>query len=87
MVLRGGCGRAVHPPPGRRLAYGIRANAVAPGLVGHPRMKDFLSADAGRSMAARTPCGSVVVPSEVAAPCSSCWYVVGGTVAPGESCV
>ncbi|MBO2457541.1 SDR family NAD(P)-dependent oxidoreductase [Actinomadura violacea] len=48
--------------------YGVRANAVAPGLVETPRMKDFLVSDTGRRMVARTPRGAVVRPGEVAAP-------------------
>ncbi|AII10543.1 SDR family NAD(P)-dependent oxidoreductase [Rhodococcus opacus] len=47
--------------------HGLRANAVAPGLVETPRMTDYLSSEVGQRMVARTPRRSPVQPDEVAA--------------------
>ncbi|MCW1958276.1 MAG: SDR family oxidoreductase [Mycobacterium sp.] len=46
---------------------GIRANAVAPGLVDTPRMVDYMKSDAGRSMIARNPMGRAGLPDDVGA--------------------
>ena len=46
---------------------GIRANAVAPGLVDTPRMVTYMNSDAGRSMIARNPMGRAGLPDDVGA--------------------
>ncbi|MDA3624010.1 SDR family NAD(P)-dependent oxidoreductase [Saccharopolyspora sp. WRP15-2] len=48
--------------------FGVRVNAIAPGLVDTPRMKEFLPSEAGRRVVARIPRGAPVHPEEVAAP-------------------
>lgn len=46
---------------------GIRANAVAPGIVDTPRTKDLLESDAAKAVIARNPMGRVGRPPDVAA--------------------
>lgn len=46
---------------------GIRANAVAPGLIDTPRMVTYMNSDAGRSMMARSPMGRAGQPDDVGA--------------------
>ena len=46
---------------------GIRANAVAPGLIDTPRMVTYMDSDAGRSMVARNPMGRAGRPDDVGA--------------------
>lgn len=46
---------------------GIRANAVAPGLIDTPRMVTYMDSDAGRSMVARNPMGRAGQPEDVGA--------------------
>ena len=46
---------------------GIRANAVAPGLIDTPRMVTYMNSDAGRSMVARNPMGRAGRPDDVGA--------------------
>ncbi|GAA1018774.1 MULTISPECIES: SDR family NAD(P)-dependent oxidoreductase [Amycolatopsis] len=47
--------------------FGVRVNAIAPGLVETPRMKEFLPSETGKRMVGRTPRGRAVQPAEVAA--------------------
>ena len=44
---------------------GIRANAVAPGLIDTPRMVTYMNSDAGKSMVARNPMGRAGRPDDV----------------------
>ena len=46
---------------------GIRANAVAPGLIDTPRMVTYMNSDAGKSMVARNPMGRAGRPDDVGA--------------------
>ena len=46
---------------------GIRANAVAPGLIDTPRMVTYMSSDAAKDMIARNPMGRAGRPDDVAA--------------------
>lgn len=46
---------------------GIRANAVAPGLVDTPRMVTYMNSEAGRTMIARNPMGRAGRPDDVGA--------------------
>lgn len=46
---------------------GIRANAVAPGLIDTPRMITYMNSDAGKSMVARNPMGRAGKPDDVGA--------------------
>lgn len=46
---------------------GIRANAVAPGLIDTPRMVDYMRSEAGTSMIARNPMGRAGRPDDVGA--------------------
>ena len=46
---------------------GIRANAVAPGLIDTPRMVTYMNSDAGKSMVARNPTGRAGRPDDVGA--------------------
>ena len=46
---------------------GIRANAVAPGLIDTPRMVTYMNSDAAKDMIARNPMGRAGRPDDVAA--------------------
>ena len=46
---------------------GIRANAVAPGLIDTPRMVTYMNGDAAKDMIARNPMGRAGRPDDVAA--------------------
>ena len=46
---------------------GIRANAVAPGLIDTPRMVTYMNSDAAKSMIARNPMGRAGKPDDVGA--------------------
>ncbi len=46
---------------------GIRANAVAPGLVDTPRMVAYMNSEVGRSMIARNPMGRAGRPDDIGA--------------------
>lgn len=46
---------------------GIRANAVAPGLVDTPRMVTYMNSDVGKSMIARNPMGRAGLPDDIGA--------------------
>jgi len=46
---------------------GIRANAVAPGLIDTPRMVAYMDSDAAKSMIARNPMGRAGRPDDVGA--------------------
>lgn len=50
-----------------RAAPGVRANAVAPGLIATPRMVGFSDTELGRSLIERNPMGRAGRPEEVAA--------------------
>lgn len=47
--------------------HGVRANAVAPGIVATPRVQSILDSPVGERMVARIPRGTVGQPAEIAA--------------------